>query len=147
MARVFVSHSSANDAEAIALRDWLAGEGWDDVFLDLDPERGIVAGERWERALYEGANRCKAVLFLVSRAWLNSRWCVKELNLAHRLNKRLFGVLIEDIPTAKVPPDLTSTWQLVNLAAGSDHQLFRAVTPDKAEEVHVTFSANGLTHL
>jgi formylglycine-generating enzyme required for sulfatase activity len=147
MARIFISHSSANNAEAIALRDWLAGEGWDDVFLDLDPERGIVAGERWERALNEAANRCEAVLFLVSRAWLNSRWCLKELNLAHRLNKRLFGVLIEDIPIADLPPDLTSTWQLVNLAAGSDHQLFRAVTPDKAEEVHVTFSANGLTHL
>ena len=42
MARIFISHSSANNADAIALRDWLAGEGWDDVFIDLDPERGIV---------------------------------------------------------------------------------------------------------
>ena len=114
MARIFISHSSANNCEAIALRDWLAGEGWDDVFLDLDPERGIVAGERWERALNEAANRCEAVLFLVTRAWLGSRWCMKELNLAHRLNKRLFGVLIEDITIAELPPDLTRTWQLVN---------------------------------
>jgi hypothetical protein len=65
MARIFISHSSANNAEAVALRDWLAGEGWDDVFLDLDPERGIVAGERWERALNEAAKRCEAGLFLV----------------------------------------------------------------------------------
>jgi TIR domain len=147
MARIFISHSSANNAEAIALCDWLAGEGWDDVFLDLDPERGIVAGERWERALNEAANRCEAVLFLVSRAWLASRWCLKELNLAHRLNKRLFGVLIEDILLTDLPPDLTSIWQLVNLAAGSDHQLFRALTPDKALGEHVTFSASGLSRL
>jgi hypothetical protein len=147
MARIFISHSSANNADAIALRDWLAGEGWDDVFLDLDPERGIVAGERWERALNEAANRCEAVLFLVTRAWLGSRWCMKELNLAHRLNKRLFGVLIEDVPLSELPSDLTSTWQLVNLAAGSDHQLFRAGMPDKGEEAHVTFSASGLTRL
>jgi hypothetical protein len=132
MARIFISHSSANNAEAVALRDWLATAGWDDVFLDLDHERGIVAGERWERALNEAASRCEAVLFLVSRAWLSSRWCLKELNLAHRLNKRLFGVLIEDVPIADLPPDLTSTWQLVNLATGVDHQLFRAVTPNKA---------------
>jgi WD40 repeat protein len=147
VARIFISHSSANNADAIALRDWLAGEGWDDVFIDLDPERGIVAGERWERALNEAANRCEAILFLVTRAWLGSRWCMKELNLAHRLNKRLFGVLIEDVPLAELPPDLTSTWQLVNLAAGSDHQLFRALMPDKAEEAHITFSASGLTRL
>jgi WD40 repeat protein len=147
MARIFISHSSADNADAIALRDWLASEGWDDVFLDLDPDRGIVAGERWERSLNEAASRCEAVLFLVSRAWLNSRWCLKELNLGHRLNKRLFGVLIEDVPIAEIPPDLTNAWQLVNLAAGSDHQLFRAVTPNKAEEVHVTFSKDGLKRL
>jgi hypothetical protein len=60
--RLFISHSSANDAEAV-VRDWLAAEGWDDVFLDLDPERGIKAGERWDRALNEAASHCEAVLF------------------------------------------------------------------------------------
>jgi len=60
------------------LRDWLAREGWDDVFLDLDPERGIAAGERWERALHEHANRCEAVIFLVSANWLASGWCLRE---------------------------------------------------------------------
>jgi TIR domain len=103
MSRLFISHSSGNNTEAVAIRDWLAGEGWDDVFLDLDPERGITAGERWERALNEAASRCEAVLFLVSRAWLDSRWCLKEFNLAQRLNKRLFGVLIEAIPVADLP--------------------------------------------
>ena len=31
MSRLFISHSSANNAEAVAIRDWLAGEGWNDV--------------------------------------------------------------------------------------------------------------------
>ena len=147
MARIFICHSSANNAEAIALRDWLAAEGWDDVFLDLDPPRGIAAGERWEHALHAAANRCEAVLFLVSRAWLSSRWCLRELYLAYRLNKRLFSVLIEDVRIADLPPDLIGTGQLVNLAAGGDHQLFRVLMPDKAEETHVTFSASALSRL
>src|SRR6516165_528436 len=70
VSRIFISHSSTDNAPAIALRDWLVGEGWDDLFLDLDPERGIVAGERWERALNDAARRCEAVLFLISKAWL-----------------------------------------------------------------------------
>jgi hypothetical protein len=95
VSRIFLSHSSSNNAEAVALRDWLAANGWkDEIFLDLDPLRGIAAGERWERALHEAASRCEAVLFLVSKAWLASVWCRKELNLAHHLNKRLFGVLM-----------------------------------------------------
>jgi WD40 repeat protein len=147
LARIFLSHSSVNNAEAIALRDWLIGEGWDDLFLDLDPTRGIAAGERWERALHEAANRCEAVLFLVSEAWLNSRWCLKEFNLALKLNKRVFGVLIEDFPLAGLPGDLTATWQFVNLAAGSDHVMLRAALPDKGGEAHVTFSRAELRRL
>ena len=84
MARIFLSHSSDNNFEAIALRDWLASEGWSDVFLDLDPERGIAAGERWERALHKAANRCEAVIFPVSANWLESGWCMKEYALARR---------------------------------------------------------------
>ena len=80
MSRIFLSHSSTNNAEAVALRDWLADNGWkDEIFLDLDPQRGIAAGERWERALNEAANRCEAVLFLVSKAWLASVWCLQGI--------------------------------------------------------------------
>lgn len=148
MPRIFLSHSSANNAAAIALRDWIIEGGWDDrPFLDLDPERGIAAGERWERALHEEADRCEAVLFLVSREWLRSDWCLKEFNLALKLNKRLFGVLIEDLPLSDLPTSLTSTWQVVNLASGADHELFRAVLPDLSKEEHVTFSRSGLARL
>ena len=146
MARIFLSHSSANDAKAVALRDWLIGEGWDDLFLDLDPTRGIAAGERWELALNEAANRCEAVLFLVSQAWLSSRWCLKELSLAAKLNKRIFGVLVEDIAIEALPADLTATHQLVNLAAGSDHVMLGGRGRD-GSEVRVTFSQSGLAKL
>ena len=147
MSRIFLSHSSADNAAAVALRDWLVASGWDDLFLDLDPERGIVAGERWSAALNEAADRCEAVLFLVSRSWLDSAWCLMEFNLAARLNKRMFGVLVEDIPYPELPDELTKTWQLVNLAAGKDHRMFPAKIPPDEEEVHVTFSASGLARL
>ena len=146
MSRLFISHSTQNNAEAIALRDWLASEGWDDVFLDLDPARGIVAGERWERALNEAARRCEAVIFLVSKAWLASEWCRREFNLARLLNKRIFGMLIEEIAIADLPNDMTSTWQFVSLISGSDHRMFRAIQSD-CSEAHVTFSIAGLQRL
>jgi WD40 repeat protein len=147
MSRIFLSHSSANNAEAVALRDWLNREGWNDVFLDIDLDRGIAAGERWERALNEAANRCEAVLFVVSRAWLASGWCLKEFNLAHRLNKRLFGLLVDDLAPADLPVNLTSTWQLVRLSAGRDHVMLRVTMPFTGEEAHVTFSAEALARL
>jgi hypothetical protein len=50
------------------LKQWLLDNGWDDVFLDLDPERGLTAGERWQEALRHAADRCEAVVFIISPA-------------------------------------------------------------------------------
>jgi tetratricopeptide (TPR) repeat protein len=147
MSRIFLSHSSNDDFEAVAVRDWLIEEGWDDIFLDLDPAQGIHPGERWERTLHEAANRCEAVLFLVSRSWLASDWCRSEYELARRLNKRIFAVLIEDIAIGDLPLYLRETYQMVALAAGGDHQLRRVVRPGTHEERHVHFSAEGLSRL
>lgn len=147
MSRIFLSHSSQDNAEAKVLADWLSAKGWDDVFLDLDPHRGIAAGERWVRALNQAAQRCEAVLFLVSKAWLASSWCMNEFNLAYRLNKRLFGVLIEDIPVAELPPTLRGLWQVLSLASGTDHSSFHVLLPTTHEDVYVTFSKEGLDRL
>lgn len=147
VSRVFLSHSSKNDAAALALAEWMRASGWDDLFLDLDPDRGITAGERWERALNEAAQRCEAVIFLISADWLASSWCRREFQLAQRLNKRIFGVLIEDIPLQELPRELTDTWQLVSLASGNDHGMSRVVDPRSGKEAHVTFSSGGLRRL
>jgi len=148
MSRIFLSHSSKDNLPAIALRDWLRAEGWDDVFLDLDPKRGLVAGERWERGLHEAAGRCEAVVFLVSDPWLASDWCLKEYGLARGLNKKLFAVLIDpDKTVADLPGTLTGTWQVVDLARRQDMQIFRVADPDSHEEQHVAFSREGLRRL
>jgi TIR domain len=148
MARIFLSHSAKDNFEAIALKDWLAAEGWNDVFLDLDPERGIAAGERWERALHAAASRCEAVIFLVSANWLASGWCLKEYALARGLNKKLFAALIDSRTTfGSLPDELKGVWQAVNLAAGQDHRLFPAQLPGSHEEWHVSYSETGLLRL
>jgi hypothetical protein len=130
MSRIFLSHSSKDNFEAIALRDWLASEGWKDVFLDLDPERGIAAGQRWERALHDAASRCEAVIFLVSANWLGSGWCTKEYALARGLNKKLFAALTDPTRTiGSLPEELTGVWQIVDLVHGQDLRLFPTQPP------------------
>jgi WD40 repeat protein len=115
VARFFISHASANNAAAIALCDWLAEQGFDDVFLDIDPDRGVVPGERWQEALKAAAHRCEAVLFLLSPAWLDSRWCQSEFLLAKTLDKRAFGLIVEPVPLKHVPIEMAAEWQLCEL--------------------------------
>jgi WD40 repeat protein len=148
MSRIFLSHSSKDNFEAQAIGDWLASEGWDDVFLDLDPHRGISGGERWERALHQAAQRCEAVLFLVSHNWLGSGWCRKEYELARCLNKQLFAVIIETgLTIAELPEELKGVWQVVDLKGGQDHLLFRVDPPGSHEERHTSYSRAGLVRL
>lgn len=51
MFRIFLSHSSIDELEAVALKEWLAQNGWDDVFVDLDLQRGLFVGKRWQEML------------------------------------------------------------------------------------------------
>ena len=99
MLRIFISDSWTDNAQAIAPRDWLFHEAWDDLFLDLDPERGIAAGERWERALNGAARQCEVVLFLIRKALLGLAWRKNELNVARWLT--LASVLSRDLRAAR----------------------------------------------
>ena len=121
MARLFISHSSANNDKAVEVRDWLARNGWDDVFLDLDPERGIVAGQRWKDALQKAAYRCEVVLALVSKEWLASGWCKSEIDAARLMGKKVMAALV-NIDKRAVPLDLIDE-QFIDLTG--DPQAYR----------------------
>ena len=120
LSRLFLSHASADSEAAAALGEWLAGQGYADTFLDIDPQRGLAAGERWMDALKAAADRCEAVLCLVSPAWLASRWCLAEFLLAKSLHKRIFGLIIEPVPFERLPPEMTAEWQLCELTGADE---------------------------
>ena len=147
MSRIFVSHSAKDGFPTVAIGEWLTEEGWDDVYLDVDPDKGTYPGERWQRALYDHASGCEAVLFLVSRNWLTSEWCRREYDLARKLNKQVFVVLIDDITVNDLPTSLRETHQALSLTTGEDHRLFHVTLPVTHEQGHVTFSREGLARL
>ncbi|MEZ5876954.1 MAG: toll/interleukin-1 receptor domain-containing protein [Tepidamorphaceae bacterium] len=147
MARIFISHSSRDNAAAMAISQWLGEHGWDDLFLDLDPERGLKAGERWQESLKHAAERCQLVLFLISPAWCDSKWCVAEFLLAKQMNKRIAAAIIEPVDLADLPGELTAEWQLVDLTAGKRDYLAKVNPPPGDESVTVKFSSEALNRL
>jgi formylglycine-generating enzyme required for sulfatase activity len=149
VSRLFISHSSSNDDWAIALRDWLIDEGWgepEDIFLDLDPERGISAGQRWQRAFADAATRCEAVLLLVSADWLASTWCQDEYQLANKYNKKLFALIVDDTPLERLPSGITAQWQVIRMK-GEPVERFIAVHPQTQQQWPVHIAKVALAHL
>ena len=115
LARIFISHSSRNNDKAVELHDWLTGNGWDDVFLDIDPRGGLAPGERWQQELRKAADRCQAVLCIITPEWLASDWCRSEFLLAKTFGKRMFPITFGGVDVDKLPKDLTANDQAVDV--------------------------------
>ena len=116
MGILFISHSSADNAAAIRVREWLKEQGWSQVFLDLDAEQGIVPGHRWQQELKLAGERCSGVIPLISPNWVASRWCQTEFLVADQLGKKIFPVLIAPTDFDEVSGDLTGRFQFADIS-------------------------------
>jgi WD40 repeat protein len=106
MSKIFVSHSSKNNREASAIRDWLLEEGWGEIFLDFDSERGLRAGSQWNSELTAAVQRSEAVLVLISPEWVASEWCKIEYYLASSHQKPVIACIVRSMRIDDIPAHL-----------------------------------------
>jgi formylglycine-generating enzyme required for sulfatase activity/energy-coupling factor transporter ATP-binding protein EcfA2 len=106
---IFISYSSHDKKIAIEVYEWLVGQGFEDIFLDLDPDQ---AGGRSEKVI----TSARIVLLLISPKWAESRFCQRELQVARAADKQLMPILIEPIGRGgcELLDDLRHHFQLVN---------------------------------
>ena len=93
MPRIFLSHSSVDNREATALKQWLAAQNQslqEQIFLDTSLEAGMVGGEKWRATLLRKLASCQALLCLISKDWEASKECHVEFVDANRDGKPIF---------------------------------------------------------
>jgi WD40 repeat protein len=140
MSRIFISYSRRDLRYAVALKEWIAGEDpglRDEIFVDVDPDTGIMPGVRWREALKRANNRCEAVICLLTKNWESSTECRTEFRTAENLNKLIFCARLE----SEVGEDLTTEWQYFDLFGGD------SVIEVGSGADAVSFSAEGLHRL
>jgi WD40 repeat protein len=141
MSKIFISHSSKNNIQAAALKYWLKDQGWEDAFLDVSVDKGLSPGEQWKNALSKAADRCEAVICLLSNEWVVSHECKVEYRHAEYLGKNIFIVFIEPCNDK----DLTSSWQRCELFGNGEMETIRFELDNKVEEVQ--YLSKGLKKL
>jgi tetratricopeptide (TPR) repeat protein len=134
MTAIFISHSSRDELRTQELKDWLAAEGYERVFLDFDKETGLPVGADWERRLYEEIARCHLVLLLLTPNWLDSKWCFAEFTQARALGKIIFPILLSPLGEKRVAPEIQGIDLKEWNAEGQDHlrRRIREVTDELA---------------
>jgi len=115
MSVLFISHSSSDNQLAKELEGRLVGQGHHSVFLDLDPEKGIVAGQSWERTLYTKLRACRAVVALCTDSYLSSHWCFAEIALARMEGKHIFTLLADPFSEQTKLPSILTEHQFIDL--------------------------------
>lgn len=144
MSRIFISHSSVDGLQAVALRKWLVQQNPpldNEIFLDTDPRRGIPLGIKWKDALLQANARCEAVICMLSKAWESSTECNTEFRMAEGLNKRIFCARLE--PSTGL--GITRDWQWVDLFGDGPHT--EVDVNYKGKHAVVTFLSSGLRKL
>jgi hypothetical protein len=106
MAAIFISHSNRDNLFAEQMKAWLAGQGYEQVFLDFDKHSGVQVGEHWERRLYDEIARCHAVILVLTPNWLDSKWCFVEFTQARALGKIIFPIALSPLGDMKVAPEI-----------------------------------------
>ena len=97
--RVFFSYSRADLEIARELLGALEAQGLQCV---LD-QRDLPYAEKWQEELGRMIRTADAVLFLVSRRSIESRWCAWELAQVATYQKRLVPLMLEDLPPEGLP--------------------------------------------
>ncbi|HEX9736389.1 MAG TPA: TIR domain-containing protein [Thermoanaerobaculia bacterium] len=117
MSTLFISHSSSDNEAAAELARRLAEppRNHSSVFLDLDPEKGIVAGQSWERTLYRKLRACRAVIALCTDRYLASHWCFAEIALARMEGKHVIALLAQPLADGAKMPAILTEKQFVDL--------------------------------
>lgn len=113
MGMIFISHSSRNNSEAVAVRDWLVQNGWGptQIFLDLDDLSG---GDRWRQRLDEIGTNCEAVIVCLSDDWIRSPECTREFTHAESRGKPIFPIIVA--PISDQIPRFVTDLQFVNIS-------------------------------
>jgi WD40 repeat protein len=94
MARVFLSHASADVAATDRVHGWLVEDGHE-VFLDRHPRTGIAPGDEWAERLHERLRWADATVCLLTRAYAASTWCAAEVAVARSRGGLVVPVRVE----------------------------------------------------
>lgn len=116
MGPVFVSHAESDHATVQLFVELLelAGVATEQIFCTGIPDTGIPAGSESLREMHRHLERASLVVMLISRSFLDSRFCRYEVGASWALSKEHFPLCLADVLPADLD-DLMRSRQAVRL--------------------------------
>jgi WD40 repeat protein len=134
MAAIFISYNNKDENIAGKIKDWLVGLGYERTYFACDLETGNQPGEQWEQRLYQELSRSHAIVIVLTRNWLESKWCWAEMVVARTLGKTIIQVICSPQGDQMVLPQFQAVYLLDWNEAGLQRleQGLRAISDELA---------------
>jgi hypothetical protein len=100
---LFMSYRSVEHDFALKLASDLLQAGYS---VWMDRLHGILPGDEWRQSLEQGVTNAVALVACVSRNYVESTWCRRELQRADSLKKPVFPILIGSVPDDLWPMEI-----------------------------------------
>jgi tetratricopeptide (TPR) repeat protein len=97
--------------------------------------KDIQSGMDFETAIFQGIEQADNFLFFISKQSVESEWCLKELDYAIKLNKRVIPLLIEVVPNAEIPASIRQI-QYINFTDNKERELARQESSDYQKDIN-----------
>src|SRR5712691_951550 len=107
MPSAFISHSTPDDFYVGELESIVRAMGYDQIFND---SRSILPDAEFWPEIEKGVRQCDALVVVLSRASITSKWVRKEVEFARELGKRVVPLWIEDCDI----PDVFATRDVID---------------------------------
>ena len=135
---VFISHAGLQkDTFAVHLRRALQAGGDATVFLD---ERSILTGQPSGQRMEDACRGAKLVIFVVTRQFLRSRWCMDELRWTLDQRALSGGSGLPEMLAVLYPGDLVrgfSRAELQTMALDDEKQVTEMLTAETIDVDHL----------
>lgn len=100
---LFISYRSIEKELPLKLAEDLMKQGYP---IWMDRLQGIVPGDHWRKSLEERVNQSTGVVAFLSRNYVESTWCRRELQRADNLKKPIIPVLLGPVPNELWPLEI-----------------------------------------
>lgn len=131
--RVFLSHQSDRKPQVVELQQHFSSH---DIQCWLDQD-AIKVGDLLYEEIDRGISQSSAVVFWISRGFVESGWCKYEIDnfinsvaVKGHANVRLFSVIDHDVPVDRIPPRLRQVKYLTYQDGQTVRQVARDLIPD-----------------
>lgn len=138
--RIFISHASADGVIGEKLVDTMEKLGIDknDVFFSSQYGTGIQLGNDFHKAIKEALTECDIVIFLLTKKFYKSAYCLNEMGAVWYLNKKFIPILLDNLTYDDMLGFIDKRYSACKLIKSESYMLFNELLQYKTLAIEIT---------